>query len=633
MKHKYLLLLLACTAGAAQAQRVNKPQMPHWARPERAHAHPQAHTAPGGQIRAAGDVVFSEDFANGMAGNNTFGAWTTNEADGELWRYTHSAPNGAYTDPSEIITSTTADNGWMLLATDSANTNWSDTTIVTSPVNFDAGLVSPTLDLSANPNVLVQFEMAGRWCCGDVPWYVQVSTDNGTSWSSGVKVLADQAINAGTGTVTASANISCDVLSGDATQVKFRFMHDGTNSGSSHYYWQIDDVKLVVAEDFDLVLQRASQSNWDLNTAFSYDSLNYTTYPYSQLRPIPLNMTVASNGSGLQNGTVLNFKVMEGTNTVLDQNQTVDLGACPETVFVSPDFTPPAVEGTYNVTYSATSSVGDVSTDDNSATSSFKVKEFIYARDGGTAADYEDIGDGEYELCNGFHITNEVELYAIDVAIRNGGTPSPVGVPIVGVLKDGSDVTIEITETTEHTIASNELNGTNGTKVISLIFSEPQLLEAGLDYFVCIKHFGGAEVRTAINGVAEDQTTFIYFEQTPGAGPDWFFTNDMPLVRMNFNSSVGIEEGDRMNGIGLGQNVPNPANGTTMIPFDLQQAANLTLEVHDMSGKLVSAQTIGKRAAGSHRLQYDTSALNEGVYFYSLVADGTRLTKRMTVIR
>ena len=118
MNHKYLLLLLACTAGAAQAQRVNKPQMPHWAHPERAHAHPQAHTAPGGQLRAAGDVVFSEDFANGMAGNNTFGAWTTNEADGELWRYTHSAPNGAYTDPSEIMVTSGAQHAiGLILAT------------------------------------------------------------------------------------------------------------------------------------------------------------------------------------------------------------------------------------------------------------------------------------------------------------------------------------------------------------------------------------------------------------------------------------------------------------------------------------------------------------------------------------
>ncbi len=638
MNHKYILLLLACTAGAAQAQRVNKPQMPSWAR--HSQATPVHHDARPGldvEARDGGDVLFSEDFANGMAGNNGFGAWSLSGADSQWWVYSHTGPNGAYSDNAEIINSETADNGFMIFQADSGNTDWNqDPPVISdSPVNWDGGLASPTLDLSATPNVIVQFETAGRWCCGGVPWYVQVSTDGGNTWDSGVQVLGGTAINAGTGTVTASANISCGILGGDASQVQFRFMHDGTTAESSHYYWQIDDVKVIEALDYDLVLESASKSFWDLNTAFSYDSLNYTVYPFSQLRPVPLSMTVRSNGSQPQTGTVLNFKVMEGANTVLDQNQTVDVDVCGQRVYVSPDFIPPAVEGTYDVTFTATSAVGDTTPNNNTASTSFKVKEFIYSRDGGTAADYEDIGSGEYELCNGFHVANEMELYAIDVAIRNGGSPSPVGVPIVGVLKDGSDVEVEIAETMDHTIASSELNGTNGTKVISLIFSEPQFLEAGLDYFVCIKHFGGAEVRTAINGEAEDQTTFIYYNpptDEPDAGTVWFYTNDMPLVRMNFNPSVGIEEGDRQNGIGLGQNIPNPATGITVIPFDLKEAANLTLEVHDMSGKLVAAQTVGKRGAGSHRLQFDTTGLNEGVYFYSLAADGTRLTKRMTVI-
>ncbi len=264
------------------------------------------------------------------------------------------------------------------------------------------------------------------------------------------------------------------------------------------------------------------------------------------------------------------------------------------------------------------------------------MSEFIYARDGGTVDGYyQDTDANEYEVCNGFHVANDVELYAIDVAIRNGGTPSPVGIPIIGKLKDGSDFEVEIAETMEHTIASNELNGTNGSKFISLIFNEPQFLEAGLDYHICLKHYGGAEVRAAFSGFSESQSSFINYDpptDDPDEGMVWFYTNDMPMVRMNFNPSVGIEEGDRQNGIGLGQNIPNPATGITVIPFDLKEAANLTLEVHDMSGKLVAAQTVGKRGAGSHRLQFDTTGLNEGVYFYSLAADGTRLTKRMTVI-
>lgn len=634
MNHKYILLLLACTAGAAQAQRVNNPQKPYWARPERAaNAHHTARPV-GSEARAAGDILFSEDFANGLAGNNGIGAWTVDGPDSQWWVYSHTGPNGAYSNNTEIIESETVDNGFMIFQADSGNTDWSadPPEIVASPTNWDAGLVSPTMSL-ATPYVRVEFQQAFRYCCNDAPQYLQVSMDGGGSWDASYPVVT-AAVNVDPGTQTTSINIANALVGGDISQVRLRFYHDGPNSSSSHYHWQIDDVKIIELNTYDLGMLSGSTSSWDLNTAFSYDSLNYTVYPFSQLHPIPLNVLVENNGSQDQTGAIVNFTVTEqGGAVALNQDQTVDIGGgLTQRVFVDPDFTPPATAGTYDVDFSITSTISDTTDGNDSAEDQFKVSEFIYSRDGGTAADYEDIGSGEYELCNGFHITNEVELWAVDVAIRNGGSPSPVGIPIVGVLKDGSDVEIELAETMEHTIASNELNGTNGTKVISMIFSEPQFLEAGLDYFVCIKHFGGAEVRTAINGVAEPQTTFIYYEQDPDVGPEWFYTTDMPMVRMNFNPSVGIADGDRQNGIGLGQNLPNPVNGTTLIPFDLQEAANLVLEVHDMSGKIVATQTIGKRGAGSHRVQFDASQLNEGVYFYSLIADDTRLTKRMTVI-
>jgi Secretion system C-terminal sorting domain len=635
MNNKYILLLLACTAGAAHAQRVSKPHLPSWARLEHAHAGTQARPLVESGARSGGDVVWTEDFANGLAGNNGSGAWTVDGFDSQWWVYTHTGPNGAYSNNTEAITSASSDNGWMIFQSDSGNTDWDadPPVIVGTTTAWDAGLVSPTIDLSATPYVMVQFQQAMRYCCSGSPHVLQVTT-NDFATSTSFPVITD-AVNVDPGTLTTTVNIA-DAIAADPSNVKLRFYHDGPNSNSSHYHWQIDDINIVELYNYDLIMESGSTSSWSTATAFTYDSLNYTVYPFSQLRPIPLNVVLQNNGSQAQTGTVVNFTVTdEGGAEVLNQDQTVDLApGAQEQVFVNPDFTPPPVAGAYDVAFSATSIVGDTSTTDNSAEAGFKVSEFIYSRDGGTAADYFDAtDDGEYELCNGFHIANDVELYAVDVSLRSGGSPSPVGIPIYGLLKDGSDVEIELSSTSEHVIAQSELNGANGIKVISLIFSEPQFLEAGSDYFVCIKHFGGAEVRTAINGVSEDQSTFIYFENEPGAGPDWFFTNDMPLVRMNFNPSAGIADADRQNGIGLGQNIPNPADMTTLIPYDLKEGAKLTFEVHDMSGKLVATQFLGDRAPGAHRLKFDTSALNEGVYFYSLTSEGTRLTKRMTVIR
>src|SRR5690606_17467887 len=84
------------------------------------------------------DVVFTEDFANGLAGNNGFGAWTVEGPNGNVWRFNTNSPNGAYTTGNQYIQSTTAANGAAIFASDSANTDWSATppAIVASPVDL-----------------------------------------------------------------------------------------------------------------------------------------------------------------------------------------------------------------------------------------------------------------------------------------------------------------------------------------------------------------------------------------------------------------------------------------------------------------------------------------------------------------
>jgi hypothetical protein len=156
-------------------------------------------------------------------------------------------------------------------------------------------------------------------------------------------------------------------------------------------------------------------------------------------------------------------------------------------------------------------------------------------------------------------------------------------------------------------------------------------IAGGQEVCACVHYYGGTElVSVATGGIsAPGQSLYMTANETGSR----FLQIQTPMVRLNLNPSVGIEEGDRQNGIGLGQNMPNPADGITTIPYDLKEASSLTFEVHDMSGKLVATQAVGKRAPGAYRLQFDASSLNEGVYFYSLIGNGTRLTKRMTVIR
>jgi len=88
----------------------------------------------------------------------------------------------------------------------------------------------------------------------------------------------------------------------------------------------------------------------------------------------------------------------------------------------------------------------------------------------------------------------------------------------------------------------------------------------------------------------------------------------------------------------LGQNYPNPFNPTTTIGFALPRASRVTLDVYDVSGRVVTRLFNGTLPAGSHQVQWhgmDMSgdAVGSGVYFYRLQADDFTQTQKMLLLR
>jgi len=81
------------------------------------------------------------------------------------------------------------------------------------------------------------------------------------------------------------------------------------------------------------------------------------------------------------------------------------------------------------------------------------------------------------------------------------------------------------------------------------------------------------------------------------------------------------------------QNIPNPFNDNTYISYELVEGANVTLEIFDLTGKKVQTINEGRKFAGSHNIQFNGGNLQAGVYFYTLTAGETRVTKRMTLVK
>ncbi len=76
----------------------------------------------------------------------------------------------------------------------------------------------------------------------------------------------------------------------------------------------------------------------------------------------------------------------------------------------------------------------------------------------------------------------------------------------------------------------------------------------------------------------------------------------------------------------LGQNYPNPAKEKTYVNVEFT-SPQATLTISNVLGKTLEIKTL----TTSGTFELDVTNYPEGIYFYTLEADGEKLTKKMTV--
>ncbi len=72
---------------------------------------------------------------------------------------------------------------------------------------------------------------------------------------------------------------------------------------------------------------------------------------------------------------------------------------------------------------------------------------------------------------------------------------------------------------------------------------------------------------------------------------------------------------------------PNPTNGKVTVLFNSLNGEKITLQVIDISGRVVKSENIGVMDAGDVEYSFDTSSLNSGIYIVNL--EGSSNTKRI----
>jgi hypothetical protein len=108
--------------------------------------------------------------------------------------------------------------------------------------------------------------------------------------------------------------------------------------------------------------------------------------------------------------------------------------------------------------------------------------------------------------------------------------------------------------------------------------------------------------------------------------------NNIAIFAVIENNFVNVESPEFFNGMKLGQNFPNPVSNISRIEYEIEKPANaLSLEIMNINGQKVFEQTINNQPAGRNHFDISATDFQAGVYYYSLIRDGQRLTKKMII--
>mgnify|MGYP003393399470 CR=1 FL=1 len=614
MKKRILnLVLAACVLGITPAIAQVAMHLPG-----EAHAPDIAPQPPTADYRGGGPtIVWSEDFGAGFPAG-----WTLQNASGLCpWKWNLHGSHGFWNGTSgatygDTIASTTAANGFLIADNDSANHFNFGQPSGTTYQYINTYFTTPAIDLSAHANVKLEFEQFFRYN-NAITLDVMVSSDslNWTTWDAKGTVVPNA-----TSTNIDLVSINISAVAGGQSTVYVKIGWD-----ARVYFWMIDDMRIVEAPSNDLKLNDVNYSEWFFDTAPDFGALEYSIYPTTQLRPFGFKGEFTNEGYLTQTNVMLDIDVSDlGGSVHADQSSIASSAPLTGDSIYLTTWTPPAMISDYTVTFTLSADSVDATSDNNELTRNFSVSQYDFARDRNSLTGrYDNQGDA-YNLGNWYHVVNDQMLYGIDVAIDDD---TPVGVVITGTLWDVDRNVIETTA--DHNVLSSDLNATGGNTFTTLAFNGPIDLLGGNDFFVSVDHYGGTDnLWTGISGVSLPQTSLIYDDPVA----TWFYLTATPMVRMNFDPSVGINSAELANGVGLGQNMPNPATESTVIAFEVTTSATATLDLFDISGKLIERRHLGTRSAGVHRIEMDTRALPDGIYSYTLRANNTQLTRRMTVI-
>jgi hypothetical protein len=129
-------------------------------------------------------------------------------------------------------------------------------------------------------------------------------------------------------------------------------------------------------------------------------------------------------------------------------------------------------------------------------------------------------------------------------------------------------------------------------------------------------------LKVANAGTSDPLTSFFY----DAATSTWFYQTSTPYVRLNFDPTLGLtDENTEIKEVSL---YPNPVNDEATLNFNLANNSNVEINVHDVSGKIVSSKSLTNLNAGNNSTTINCTDLTNGIYYVTVTTNGSTLTKK-----
>lgn len=656
MKKIYLFAATAFLFGSVHAQRVSSPE---FFTAEKANLETFSPRQSQESNNERATPIWEEDFSGGTGLTTSQGTWTTEGAQGSYWTI------GANPHPLNGFGWTNAMDA-EYLAWDSYNPNDSEGAFATTPV---AGAIySPTIDLSSATNgAVLRMDVETMYCCNfqETPWYIEISTDDGVTWSAPVPI--DFGVDRNDPTediahplnyvINISAYLDPTPANNNDCRIKFVWEGmniDGNGQANTHYFWLIDDVAIEPVADHEVDFISSIYGNQTPDPIFG-ENMVYSMIPDEQIDGIDFMGVLNNFGANSETNVAFNVTVTDGGgSTVYTGSSAGATIPASDTLYdtTTVAFTPGATPDTYTAVYDL--SYDNLAMDDNPANNttndrSFSITDNEYARDygiyttAGISFDADPSGSAyPYIVGTSYEANAAQQLDRLKIAVSDDTEVGalvyayivemdPAAATIAdllstGLVYDGASVAGgEVTIT-------NAMISTGGNLVwVNIPIVGGITLNPGSNYFVGISTPGG-DLLEVMPAQINPQVAFLYdASDSQGNGSPTWFNTDAPMIRAVFDIGVGIDEEEL--GFTLAQNIPNPTNATSEIRYQLADAGEVSLNIVDVTGKEVYSQYMGQQSAGSYNVVIDAATFEAGIYYYTLTVEDKRITKKMMVTK